>query len=162
MTLNEEMNLEELNSLMNSQPAQAISTEKLDEMILTMQETWEKYEEAKKVASKLFQEYESQETDVINTLKAINKSKYFVDGLGNVSVTTKYSFKIPASLEAKEELFNYIREAHGEDVLKGMVSINSQKLNAWAKEELETKPELNIPGLDSPTPKDSLSIRKAR
>jgi hypothetical protein len=132
----------------------------LDQMILAMNKAWDDYEIVKKQAASLLTEYNQKEADVINTLKAINKTKYFVEGVGNVSLVKRLSYKLPDNIENKEALFAYIRQTYGEDALKGMVSINSNKLNAWAKEENESKPGIEIPGLGSPSESFGISIRK--
>lgn len=130
-----------------------ISLKELDEMIRKMREKYDEYAEAKKKASELYGSFKEMELKVINALESVGKSKYFVDGLGTFSIVNKQVVTVPKENRDKEELFNYIKEKHGEDVLVSMLSIHSAKLNSFYNQEFENaedKAMFRIPGLSDP------------
>jgi hypothetical protein len=101
----------------------------------------------------------------MQTLKAAGKKSYPVDGLGTFTIIHKNSVCVPATLEAKRELFKWIEDTHGKDYLDSMVGIHSGKLNSFYNEEFdksEDKSLFSIPGLEAPTLKEEARFTKKK
>ena len=140
-----------------------LTTHEIDDLIKSMRDKREKYEEAKKVSSDLYKEYKEEEHRVLQALKNAEKSKYHVDGVGTVSVVARETVKVPKDLDDKRKLFQWIKEKYGDDALDSYLTIHSQSLNSFYKKELENseQPELfSIPGLGEPTVTEETRFRK--
>lgn len=142
--------------------AKAVSTEELDALVRQLDSTWAEVERTKKIAAEARAVYDEVELKVLELLKQAKKTKYPVDGLGTVSITSRFQVRTPKSIEDKSALFKYISEHHGQDGLLGLLSINSQTLNSFVKQEKETNPLVEIPGLEAPTIVEGLSFRAER
>lgn len=82
--------------------------------------------------------------------------------VGNFTLTKRRNVAQPASPEAREAFFEYLRE---KGIFEDMVSVNSRTLTSWAIKEIEEQEEQgNIgwvpPGLEAPSEYETLSIRK--
>lgn len=133
--------------------------EQMDDLIIKLRAARDDYEAKKKTATEAHNEYERLESLVVNTLTANKRSKYAVEGVANVHIVVRESFTTPKSAEAKAALFQYIEEKAGREALLGMQSINSNTLNAWAKQESESG-VMVIPGLEAPTATEKLSLTR--
>lgn len=147
-------------------PATDISTAYLDNLVKQMQEQYAEYEAAKKHAAGLLETYNETEAKVLETLRLAGKKKYFVEGLGTVSIRTKFQVTTPKSLEAKQAFFKFLAEK-GEAVYYGILSVNSQTLNSFYNAELKAAQEVgagnfSIPGIDEPTHRDTIAFTKER
>lgn len=144
------------------EPQAQVDLATLDKMVEDYRIARADYDTAKEAASKLYAVSEEKEKLLLDTLMAAGKSKYFVDGLGTVSVVNKYSFTTPKSPEEKEALFQYIRNKYGYETLIGYQSVNSQTLNSFAKKEMEEDATLQIPGLKEPTHSQEIRWTKVK
>ncbi len=132
----------------------------LDFMVASYRENRIAYEEQDKLAKEQFHKMKAAEDLVKQSLIALGKTKYFVDGLGTVSIVQKSSVTTPKSNEEKEALFGYIRDKFGVDGLTAMISVHSATLNSFVNKELDADPSLVIPGLTTPTVTTELRFRK--
>lgn len=96
---------------------------------------------------------------VIKILQANRKTSYKLDGVANVVVKTRESYRTPKTDEDKQLLFAYIQDKYGAQALTRMMSINSATLNSWANEEANTG-VMQIPGLGQPTVTPILSVTR--
>jgi len=81
---------------------------------------------------------------------------------GKVSVVNRFTVKVPQSIDDKQALFKYLQ---ARKIFYELVSVNSQTLNSFYKQEMEiAKGEGNIdfkiPGIGEPGVKQSISFRK--
>lgn len=118
------------------------------------------YEAKKAESADAYHILEEAESLVRNSLLAAGKSKYFVDGVGTVSLVSKSSYQTPKTTEEKLMLFGYIESKYGAEALINFQSIHSATLNSFANKELESEPTLTIPGLSTPTVTTELRFRK--
>lgn len=142
-----------------------VSVEDLDNAIKNMNELDLVREAKKKDYSEANEAYESARFEVLSILKAAGKSKYFVDGLGTAYIINRATFKTPKDLNQKEEFFNYVTQKHGVDVVRSLITVNHQTLNAFCKKELEAAIEtgnavFQIPGVGEPTVEQTIGFRK--
>lgn len=82
---------------------------------------------------------------------------------GTVIMNARFTVKTPKEKEDKEAFFEYLKS---KGMYDDMVSVNSQTLNSWYKEEMEAaKREGNfgfkIPGIGDPTAFEYISFRKS-
>ncbi len=103
------------------------------------------YLEAKKMVSNMYIKLQDLENDVIENLESMDLKK-FASPSGTFIYKYRQSFKIPDVLEEKKKFFKYLEE---KGIYDEMISVNSNKLNAWAREEESGSAELDfqIPGL---------------
>lgn len=132
----------------------------MDHLIQKLQTHRAEYDAAKKLSADAYHRLEEVEKEVINALKANNRTKFEAEGVALVYITTKEVYTTPKTPEQKDEFFGYIRSKYGPEVLTGMLSVNHQTLNSFANKETEADPTLNIPGLDAPTSVETLTFRR--
>ena len=143
----------------------AVTIEQVDNLLVQYAQEREDYEKTSKESKLKHGIMKTTEATLINTLKALGKKSYKVDGLGGVSVITKNSVRVPQDTLDKRKLFDWIAEKHGPEVLDSMLSINHNKLNGFFNQEVEINkdnPLFKMPGLDDPTPSDSIQFRRTK
>lgn len=152
-----------------------ITTEELDARSKKYQDKYEEYERAKQIASDLYKEAEELEGKLVEALELAGKSKYYVEGIGTFYFMDKMTVPTPKTIEQKKQLFNYIKETHGDVFLMDKVSINHQTLQTLYKTDFEEHKEkclkegrdaeaanFSIPGLQAPTNMRSLGLKKEK
>lgn len=144
----------------SQEPINDITLKELDNHIKELLEFRDEYAEAKKKASEINTKVEEKENFVLDLLTKVGRNSYDAEGLAKVTKCMQTSYKVPKDIDKKQMLFNYIQGKYGADTLMGLVSINSQTLNSWAKSELENPEVKVIPGLDLPTSSEYISIRR--
>lgn len=144
-----------------TQPQVIADTSTLDNLVRDLTEAWEKVEKQDEVLKTLKEKFNELEGRLVTTLRAIEKSEYYVKGLGTYKVNKKSSVSLPNSLENLRAFRKYVVENYGEPAAEGLFSVNSQKLNAWVKKEEEAKPGVAIPGLSTPFERFSIGFPSA-
>ena len=145
----------------------SLNVAEMDELITKSAEAWEKHDAAKAIASELYKEAEAIDEKILLALKDAGKSKYFVDGVGTMSIVSKLSVVVPKSLEAKKKFFAHLKKK-GEALLYSMLTVNSNTLNSWYNEEINQAEESGkaegflVPGIDQPTTRESLRLLRDR
>jgi DNA repair photolyase len=142
------------------QQGPATTLEEMDELIQQYRKARDEYDEAKRISGEKHAVSEELKQQVINALKSNNRTKYEVEGVGLVYISTKETYETPKTAEQKQALYDYIKGKYGEAVLIAMQGINHQTLNSWANKEIEADPTLRIPGLLDPTSEELLSLRR--
>lgn len=142
-----------------------ISVKDLDNLIFEYLDAEKNYEEAKKISNEKYRVLCELEERLIETMTAANKRKYFLKDVGTVSVVTKYTVQTPKTIEEKEKFTNYLREKYGQEVFLDYFSVNHNKLNAFYNQEVEQalregNGNFQLPGIEAPTHRQYLSIRK--
>lgn len=131
------------------------------------QELWAKrldYDEAKKISSERYKELEEIESKVLAYLSN-NELDSFKSSVCAVSVVNKFSVRVPTGEDLKEFITWYER-VNGPGSALEILSVNSQRINAYYKVEqsnavLRNDLDFKIPGISEPKIVQSLSIRKA-
>jgi hypothetical protein len=135
-----------------------VSVEELKQLVVKLDEARIDYEKKRITAQEQNTVVEELEGRIISTLEALNL-KAFKGENGTVEIAYRTSVKIPKGL-GKEEFYNYLKE---QGIFDTLVSVNSNTLNAWYKEELkkasDEKRLLRIPGLDTPTTSPILKLK---
>jgi len=153
--MTDEMNWDEIG-------AEEIPTTTFDKAVDKMLKLWEVVEDKKEAATIAREEYDKAEAEVMDLLKRAKKTKYYVEGVGTTSIVHKYTIKTPKSTTDKQQLFEWIRGTQGPENLLGLLSINSQTLNAFVNAEKEKNPLVEIPGLEPPVLQEQLRFTKQR
>lgn len=97
----------------------------------------------------------------LETLMSSAGKKNWETDEGKAIIVHKMQYTTPKDPDAKKALAQYMQDKYGKEMFWDIFGVNSQTLNAWAKQELENNPELmNIPGLDSPTSNTTISFRR--
>ena len=141
-----------------------VSLEQMDLLIKSYLDKRDQYEEAKRLSTEKYHEYEGAEHKIVAALRSAGKKTYKLDGVGTFSLMFKEVVATPKSTEDKVRVFSWIKDKYGEDVLTNMLSINHQTLNSFYNQEAEKADDrslFEIPGLASPTVMESASWRKA-
>lgn len=118
----------------------------------------EKAEEAKVYA----EEYRALEEAMLKVLDACELERFDTDDC-TISVAARSSVRVPKGREDKEAFFDYLRER---GIYDDLVTVNSQTLNAFYREEEEKAVadgaiEFSIPGLVA-TQYQTLQVRKKK
>lgn len=154
---------EDMNNDWN-EPKVAVSVPELKKQISDMREAYEIYEDAKDLSNEAYKKFKEKEVEVVRVLETAGLNKFNIPGLGTASLRRTYRVTCPRDLSDKRALFDYVRQAHGEDFLDTFRSINSASLNKFYNEETAAAEEngldLKIPGLEDPIENVSISFRK--
>jgi len=92
------------------------------------------------------------EMKAVEYLDALGRSSY-KSAFGTIGFREEFRWNLPASPDAWKQLFQHFKER---DIYEGMVTVNSQKLNSFAKQEYNLAieegrgMEFYIPGLEQP------------
>jgi hypothetical protein len=115
---------------------------------------------AQEIADKLSAECKGMEAKLVELMTKLDMKSFKDSGITFTRVD-KMSINIPKG-SARDEFFAYLKEiGHFE----ALISVNSQTLNSWWKEEdakakSKGEPYAMIPGLDMPTTRSILSVTK--
>jgi hypothetical protein len=152
------------NNVTNQSEAVNTSLSEMEQLIECLAQTKEALEHLSEQEKKIQETRRNIENKIMSKLKEVGNTSY-ISKFGRASIKTSLSYKTPKDAEAKKQLFDYIK-AKGDDIYMSLLSVNSQTLNAWAKQELANAIEagtfpFSIPGLDEPIPFETISFRKA-
>lgn len=135
------------------------SASQIDAMITELEELRNLADARKAEYSAAYENANQKEYEILAELEKQGLTS-FKGNKGMVTISTRYSVKMPKDMEVK----NQLREALGEEVFSALWGINHMSLNAWFKqrmEEAKTKNEyLDLPGLE-PTSDKILSFRRS-
>jgi len=140
----------------------------MQDFIDKVKEMWEQkrvVDELKEALKDESAKLETFKSETIKAMEAMDIEKQHVTGCGTIFRQKNFSIKTPKTIEQKEALFKWIGENKGRDVLRNMLSINSQTLNSFYKSELEVAKEtgnidFSLPGIDAPELYYTLGMRK--
>lgn len=101
-------------------------------------------------------------------MEQLDMEKIPVKGYGTYFLQSKFSVKVPKTEQEREDFFAYL-QAKG--IFESMITVNSQTLNAWYKQEMEAlasraeagedvDPDFKIPGIEEPKDYFTLAFRK--
>jgi len=130
----------------------------LHQNILEMREQKTSIEkQAKEVGAKI----DEAEAKLLQHLRDAGM-KSIKTNLGLVSINSKFSIRLPQGADEWEKFYGYLKEKGHYD---GMITVSSQRLNAYYREELEQAKvrgdiDFAIPGLGEPSIHETLSFRK--
>lgn len=162
----ENMSLEDLNRGFDEVTTEDLSLVEMDQLVTKFAMARNEYEIRKKELSTFFaEEVEATALRLQSALEKAGKKSYKVDGLGTISLVHKQTVTTPKTVEEKRQLFNYILDSYGQDVLDSMVSINHNTLNSFYNaeaERAEDKAMFHLPGLGSPVVRTETRFTKQR
>ena len=141
--------------------AEALTVAELDQACEKLLAKKQELEAASEVVTNLQAEYTGLELKVLAHLEMFGKDRYQAAS-GMLSVVNKFSYKIPRTTEDREKFFQYLKEKGHYDSL---ISVNSQTLNAYCKEEMEAAAlsgniDFSLPGISEPTHYQRIQVRK--
>ncbi len=138
-----------------------MNTEQLDEMVAEMLDYRKEYEEQKDISNALHRKYKTAQDKLLDTLEKLGKTKYYVDGLGTVSLVNKLKVRMPQDPDKKQEFLQYMMDR--DDVKYSLLNVPWQSLQAWYNTEVEANEgDFNCPGIDAPTMETTLRFLKER
>ena len=133
-------------------------------------ETWLQKQAVDTIKDRLAEENKKLtglQMDVVKIMHASDLEKQHMPGFGTLSIRKKHSVKVPKDQAAKDLLFTYIEKGKGPEVLAGLLTIPSNTLNSFWKEEYELAVargdlEWNMPGLAEPEMYERLAMTKGK
>ena len=131
----------------------------LAELILTLRK---EEDEANRIKKDITAKLEKAENEMLLALQGNDMTSYRSPS-GLCSVSFRTSVRTPKTLEEKEAFYSFLKEKGYYDDL---ISVNSQKLNGFYKEQMELAKErgdedFEIPGIKEVTMTPNLSFRRA-
>ena len=101
------------------------------------------------------------EEQIIAYLESLSKTKHNT-ARGLFYIKTRTTYATPKDPESRKAFFDYLKSR---DVFDDLITVNSQTLNAFAKQELEVAIEnehddFEMPGLGVPTMQQSIVFKK--
>lgn len=145
-----------------TEQTESVSVEKVKELAAKLWRARELRDEKAEEAKVYADEYRALEETMLKVLDACELERFDSEHC-TISVASRSSVRVPKTREDKEAFFSYLR-ARG--VYDDLVTVNSQTLNAYYREEEEKAVaegaiEFSIPGL-SATPYQTLQVRKRK
>ena len=141
-----------------------VSLEEMSAMIKHMREMQGKYDKANDIKKELGKDLNGLKDLIVQTLQAAKLKNFKVPGLGTAGIKTKYSVKVPVTVEDKKKVFKFIAKRCGQDVLDEYLCIKSGDLNDFYNAEAEIAAssgnEFDMPGVEEPTAKNSMAWYK--
>lgn len=140
-----------------------ITVKELDALVLEMKKQREITAEADAKLTEENKKLAILEAKAVEHLDALGKDNYKSEN-GTIGFRNDWRFNLPADPDAWGNLFGYLKE---KNLYDSMVTINSQKLNSFAKAEMKIAEEdgsimdFKIPGLEQPKLYKKLTFRKA-
>ena len=103
------------------------------------------------------------EANILQGMEQSEQDKISVEGLGTIYRIDRFTVQTPKSRYDKKALFSFLEER---GIFNEMVSVNSQTLNAFYKEENAAAlkrgdVDFKLPGVGEPKLSQSLGFRKA-
>jgi len=141
----------------------AVTVEELDALVLAINTQRHKIEEMEAAVTVENKVVAALEAKAVEYLEALGRDSY-KSPFGSLSIRESIRWNLPTGPDQWKALFQHFKET---GIYEGMVTVNSQKLNSWAKKEMEVATEegrgmdFHIPGLEQPKIHRSLAFRKA-
>lgn len=99
------------------------------------------------------------ENEIVAVLEELGL-KSFKSTSGTIETRVRQSVKVPQG-DGRQEFFNYLKDR---GLFDSLITVNSQTLNAWYKQEaeiaVEEKRMLVVPGLEMPTSTVSVVLKR--
>lgn len=105
---------------------------------------------------------EELEATMVATLRELDMTS-FKSKSGQFIISHRMSVKLPATPEDRQKFFDYLK---GRELFDNMISVNSQTLNRFYKDEFAEAKErgdfdFEIPGIGPATVVETLSVKKS-
>lgn len=102
------------------------------------------------------------ELKFLEALREVGKDSY-KSNVGTLYSIHKVTYRVPKTPEQRQAFFDYLKE---KGVYQDLVTVNSQTLNSFAREQFELAKSsgdenFEIPGLESPEVYETLGFRKS-
>ena len=144
--------------------SEAITIAELDEQVKQTVLKRAEYDKKKEESNKACREYQQEVDKLLQMMESCDKKSYKLDGVATVTRKEKYVVSTPKSTRDKRAFFEWLKNKYDEESMWSYTSVNSNTLNSLynqLREEAEELGEdLEISGLELPTTRVTLSIRK--
>jgi hypothetical protein len=155
--------MEDLTFGFEEKPLDQTTIQELDGMVKKCFELRTEYEDLKDLASQKHDELEAMQAKIQSVLEATGRLNHETPGVGRISVVTKYQVSFPKEEEAAASFRKYLVD----NGMESMLTMNHQTLNGFFKSKLEeagdgADPSKVLPGIGSPEPRVTVSMRKGK
>lgn len=138
-----------------------ITVDDIRRRTILLYELSQKKEEAKEQLRQVSSSYDKLEAELLGMMEANELDRFDIPEC-MVLRGSRTSWKTPKTPGERESFFSYLKQ---QGVYENMITVNSQTLNAWAKEEeaaAVSRGDLafEIPGLGQPTTTPTLTLRR--
>lgn len=152
---------------LEEKPIEGVTLQEFEKLCENLFERRQQAEEVDQKAKEEWAAVALLEKRVLGILTHYKKDKHHVANRGTVSIMRRVSVRVPKTQEEKDAFFSYLRKKD-EALYWDYLSVNSQKLNSYYKQEEEIAREegrsfdFKIPGVGAPTVQEIVSIRKGK
>lgn len=136
-----------------------VSVTELNQEVAKLVELDKIYEEKKRIYREADEAYEAQRVKILHILTEAGVDKYHAAGYGTISLAIKRMASVPKNPADKKKMLEYF-ESLGPELYNAYVTVNSQVLNSYIKEQSELDPNFKIPGIDEIKETPELRFRK--
>lgn len=148
-------------TMVEEKPMSEVSVQELEAMIQLYAQQKDDVEHAEEEVKRLKALKTNTEKRLLAFMEEFDKTSYR-STWGTLVRSGRYSWKTPKTPESREAFFGYLKER---GVFDGLISVNSNTLASFAKQEMEAAVERQdidfaIPGLDDPTYTERVALRK--
>lgn len=140
----------------------AMTIQDMDTLVKKMFELRAQIEERDSITSEMNKELAAMQAKAVTALKALERDSYKSEA-GTVSIVHKWRVSVPATDEAKKELFYYMKE---KGLLYRYATVNSNSLNSFFMAEWEAAQgrgegmDFKMPGIADPKLHETVAMRK--
>ncbi len=129
------------------------------------QKVWEekgRLERIEAEAKAQSQVVESLKASVIAAMEENEMEKFSVPGHGTLFKQNRFTVTVPKDGAEREAFFEYLK---AKEIFDSMITVNSQTLNSWYKQEIDAElaagnPDFAVPGIAEPKHIVTLGMRK--
>lgn len=136
-----------------------VTVEELNKRIEEIASLDEVYKAAKKLSNEADAKVKAKKVEFLNILEALGQNSFDAPA-GRLTKVTEKRYKLPDTVEGREQVFGYIQAQYGPEVFYMMTSINHDRFNSFVKEEMEKGSQ--VPGITNITVETYPQFRKAK
>lgn len=138
----------------------AVSIQDLDKRLAELKYLKDEVDKVGEVYDKYSKQFDQKKKELYDILQSVNRDRHQLDGIGTLYPVEKGGFKMPADLEDKRKLFNFIQARYGNDTLAAMLVIKDAELNKFVKTEIENGS--SVPGVGEFQSFKQITFRKGK
>lgn len=150
----------EMDELLEQESAQAVSIQDLDKRLAELKYLKDEVDKVGEVYDKYSKQFDQKKKELYEILQSVNRERHQLDGIGTLYPVEKGGYKMPAEIEDKRKLFNFIQSRYGSDTLSAMLVIKDAELNKFVKAEIENGS--SVPGVGDFQSFKQITFRKGK
>lgn len=116
-------------------------------------------DDVREIEKELSAKVEAMKRKVLEYMERFGKEKYPVSEWGTLSVSTRFTAKMPQDSDDRSKFFDYLRE---KGCFETLITVHANTLNSFVQKEIEAaaNPDFTLPGIKDFGHYKTLSMRR--